>query len=90
MICSLGGVLLLVSHQSSWPGEKLPRNLLFLEHLTTPMLYLIPSSFAPFLATLFTCTMESKKEAVTWQEEEFHWGNLVPYPIIVSAADRFI
>ena len=42
------------------------------------------------VVTLFTYTMESKEETVTWQEEEVDWGNLVPYPIIVPAADRSI
>jgi 8-oxo-dGTP pyrophosphatase MutT (NUDIX family) len=42
------------------------------------------------VVTLFTYTMESQEETVTWQEEEVDWGNFVPYPIIVSAADRSI
>jgi 8-oxo-dGTP pyrophosphatase MutT (NUDIX family) len=42
------------------------------------------------VVTLFTYTMESQEETVTWQEEEVDWGNFVPYPIIESAADRSI
>lgn len=27
---------------------------------------------------------------MTWQEEEVDWGDFVPYPVIVAAADRSI
>jgi isopentenyldiphosphate isomerase len=42
------------------------------------------------LVTLFSYTMNSEQETVTWQEEEVAWGDFVPYSIITSAADRSI
>jgi 8-oxo-dGTP pyrophosphatase MutT (NUDIX family) len=40
--------------------------------------------------TLFSYTMNTNEEEVSWQEEEVAWGDFVPYPIIVAAADRSI
>ena len=40
--------------------------------------------------TLYTYVMDTTQETVTWQEEEVDWGQFVPYPIIVAAADRSI
>jgi 8-oxo-dGTP pyrophosphatase MutT (NUDIX family) len=42
------------------------------------------------VVTLFSYTMNSEQETVTWQEEEVAWGDFVPYSIITSAADRSI
>ena len=42
------------------------------------------------VVTLFSYTMRSDEETVTWQEEEVDWGRFVPYPVIVAAADRSI
>eukprot|EP00980_Cylindrotheca_fusiformis_P000620 scaffold154_cov129-Cylindrotheca_fusiformis.AAC.37 len=40
--------------------------------------------------TLFSYTMKTNEEEITWQDEEVAWGDFVPYPIIVAAADRSI
>jgi 8-oxo-dGTP pyrophosphatase MutT (NUDIX family) len=42
------------------------------------------------VVTLFSYTMDTKTETVQWQEEEVDWGDFVPYPVIVAAADRSI
>ena len=42
------------------------------------------------VVTLFCYTMDMSKETLSWQEEEVAWGDFVPYPIIVAAADRSI
>jgi 8-oxo-dGTP pyrophosphatase MutT (NUDIX family) len=40
--------------------------------------------------TLFSYTMNTREEYISWQEEEVAWGDFVPYPIIEAAADRSI
>jgi 8-oxo-dGTP pyrophosphatase MutT (NUDIX family) len=42
------------------------------------------------VVTLFSYRMDTQTETVHWQEEEVDWGDFVPYPTIVAAADRSI
>ena len=42
------------------------------------------------VVTLFSYTMNSDQETVTWQEEEVDWGSFVLYSVILAAADRSI
>lgn len=39
------------------------------------------------VVTLFSYTMMSAIETVTWQKEEVDWGTFVPYSVIMAAAD---
>jgi len=40
--------------------------------------------------TLFSYTMDTSKEKVTWQEDEVQWGDFVPYHTVSASADRSI
>jgi len=42
------------------------------------------------VVTLYSYTMDTAEEAVTWQEEEVDWGDFVPYDVVCAAADRSI
>ena len=48
------------------------------------------TSYNRCLVTLFHYTFNSKRENVSWQEEEVAWGDFVSYPVIAAAADRSI
>ncbi len=59
--------------------------------LTGPILKcIVCTAYNRCVVTLFSYTMKSHDETVTWQEEEVDWGCFVPYPVIVAAADRSI
>lgn len=40
--------------------------------------------------SLYSYTMDSTEENITWQEEEVDWGHFIPYQVIVASADRSI
>ena len=48
------------------------------------------TSYNRCVVTLFSYTMKSREETVTWQEEEVEWGSFIPYEVVVAAADRSI
>jgi len=48
------------------------------------------TSYNRCVVTLFSYTMKSREETVTWQEEEVEWGGFIPYEVVVAAADRSI
>jgi 8-oxo-dGTP pyrophosphatase MutT (NUDIX family) len=69
----------------------LPRALDESVALTGPLLdCIICTSYNRCLVSLFSYTMDSKLESVSWQEEEVAWGDFVPYNIVAVAADLSI
>ena len=59
--------------------------------LSDPILVcVVCTAYNRCVVTLFSYTMNTERESVTWQEEEVDWGDFVPYPVIVAAADRSI
>ncbi|CAJ1942738.1 unnamed protein product [Cylindrotheca closterium] len=61
------------------------------EALSDPILdCLVCTHLNRCFVTLYSYTMNTEKETVSWQEEEVAWGDFVAYPIIAAAADLSI
>lgn len=69
----------------------LSRALEFQSSLSEPILdCLVCTHLNRCFVTLYSYTMDTEKETVSWQEEEVAWGDFVEYPVIAAAADLSI